>query len=77
MKGFARVKPAHDQEKLMSMTGEMIRLQNYVDDIAITLRRITVNMPLMSDEERKSLASYMRKSDPNFVSVLEQLEKGS
>ena len=57
-------------------TGELIRVMNYVDDIAATLRRVVANIPMMTDEEKKRLAEYMRKSDPNFVKVLEQLEKG-
>jgi hypothetical protein len=57
-------------------TGELIRVMNYVDDIAATLRRIVANIPMMTDEERKRLAEYMRKSDPNFVKVLDSLEKG-
>ncbi len=60
----------------MQATGEFIRLMNYVDDIAATLRRITATIPMMTDEEKKRLADYMRKSDPNFVHVLEHLEKG-
>lgn len=58
-------------------TGELIRVMNYVDDIAATLRRVVANIPMMTDEERKRLADYMRKSDPNFVKVLESLEKGA
>ena len=49
---------------------------NYVDDIAATLRRISVSVPTLTPEERKRLAEYMRKSDPNFIAVLESLEKG-
>lgn len=60
----------------MPVTGELIRLQNYVDDIAATLRRISANVPFMTDEERKKLAEYMKKSDPNFTVVMERLEKG-
>jgi hypothetical protein len=60
----------------MPVTGELIRLQNYVDDIATTLRRITATMPFMTPEERKQLSEYMRKSDPNFLAVLDRLEKG-
>jgi hypothetical protein len=60
----------------MPVTGELIRLQNYVDDVTTTLRRITATMPFMTTDERKQLADYMRKSDPNFLSVLERLEKG-
>ena len=57
------------------VTGELIRMMNYVDDIAATLRRIQAGVPTMTDEERKRLADYMRKSDPNFLSMLETLEK--
>jgi len=59
----------------MQATGELIRLLNYVDDISATLRRITSTIPTLTTEERKRLAEYMRKSDPNFVLVLEGLEK--
>lgn len=57
-------------------TGELIRVMNYVDDIAATLRRVVANIPMMTEDERKRLAEYMRKSDPNFSKVLESLEKG-
>jgi hypothetical protein len=60
----------------MQATGELIRLLNYVDDISATLRRITSTIPSLTAEERKRLAEYMRKSDPNFIVVLEGLEKG-
>ena len=59
----------------MPSTGEIIRLMNYVDDIAATLRRIAVSLPTLTDEEKKQLAEYMRKSDPNFIKVLEGLER--
>jgi hypothetical protein len=59
----------------MQATGELIRLLNYVDDISATLRRITSTIPTLTPEERKRVAEYMRKSDPNFVLVLETLEK--
>jgi hypothetical protein len=60
----------------MQATGELIRLLNYVDDIAATMRRIHATIPTLTPEEKKRLAEYMRKSDPNFVAVLEMLEKG-
>ena len=59
----------------MSSTGEFIRLMNYIDDVAATLRRVSVTVPTLTPEEKKRLAEYMRKSDPNFVKVLESLEK--
>ncbi|MFI5089639.1 MAG: hypothetical protein ACHP7P_06235 [Terriglobales bacterium] len=58
----------------MPATGEIIRMMNYVDDIAATLRRITTSLPTLSDEEKKLLGEYMRKSDPNFTKVLESIE---
>jgi hypothetical protein len=61
----------------MVATGELIRMMNYVDDIAATLRRITANLPSMTDEEKKRLAEYMRQSDPNYGTVVEQLEGGA
>jgi hypothetical protein len=60
----------------MVATGELIRLMNYVDDISTTLRRIVATIPMMDDDERKRLSEYMRKSEPNYNSVLQQLERG-
>ncbi len=60
----------------MSATGELIRLMNYVDDIAATLRRINSAIPTMTQDECGRLADYIRKSDPSLESVLKQLEKG-
>lgn len=56
------------------LSGEAIRMMNYVDDIASTLRRINSNMPFMTDEEKKKVAEYMRKVEPNYVKVIDQLE---
>lgn len=60
----------------MVVTGELIRLMNYVDDIAATLRRIQAGLLGMTAEERKRLADYMRRADPNYVTMMESLEKG-
>ena len=59
----------------MLATGELIRMMNYVDDIAATARRIQVGVQTMTEEERRRLAEYMRKSDPNLIKMLEALEK--
>jgi hypothetical protein len=59
----------------MVVTGELIRMMNYVDDIAATLRRVQVGITSMNSEERKRLADYMKNSDPNFLKILEGLEK--
>ena len=59
----------------MSATGELIRLMNYVDDIAAILRRINSALPAMTGEERTRLAEYIRKSEPSLDSILAQLDK--
>ncbi len=59
----------------MRATGELIRLMNYVDDITTTLRRITANYNVMTDEERKRLGEYMRKADEKFQQVIASVEQ--
>jgi hypothetical protein len=61
----------------MTMSGELIRMQNYVDDISTTLRRILATLPMMTGEEKKQLAEYLRKSVPGIEDVLRQLEGGA
>ena len=60
----------------MIVTGELIRMMNYIDDIAATLRRVQAGISGMTDDERQRLADYMRKADPNYVKVMDGLEKG-
>jgi hypothetical protein len=60
----------------MVVTGELIRMMNYVDDIAATLRRIQAGLSSMTDDERKRLGDYMRKADPNYVKMMDSLDKG-
>jgi hypothetical protein len=60
----------------MVITGEAIRMMNFVDDISTTLRRIDANISFMTAEERKRLADYMRKSEPGYMHMIEKLEKG-
>jgi len=59
----------------MPVTGELIRMMNYVDDIAATLRRIQAGLTGMTADEKKRLADYMRKADPNYVAMVDTLEK--
>jgi hypothetical protein len=68
---------ARSERILMAASGELIRMMNYVDDIAATLRRINGSLFLLSDEEKKRLAEYMRASDPSVVTVVQQLEQGA
>lgn len=59
----------------MATSGELIRMMNYVDDIAVTLRRIVAGSHSIDAEERKKLAAYIRQSEPNFNQIIEELEK--
>jgi len=61
----------------MVISGEAIRMMNFVDDISTTLRRIAASIPFMTEEERKRLADYMKKSEPSYMGMIEKLEKGS
>ena len=54
----------------MPLSGEAIRMMNYVDDISVTLRRILTVLPSLTEEERQRVAEYIRNSDPNYDSVL-------
>lgn len=58
----------------MVVSGELIRMMNYVDEMATTLRRIGANIPTMSDDEKKRLADYIRKSDPSVQGIIQRLE---
>jgi hypothetical protein len=60
---------------LMTTTGELIRMMNYVDDISTTLRRISNNILLMNEEEKKRLAEYMRKSQATFEQLIQTLDQ--
>jgi hypothetical protein len=49
----------------MPLSGEAIRMMNYVDDIAVTLRRILALSPTLSADERKRVSDYLKASSPN------------
>ena len=54
----------------MPLSGEAIRMMNYVDDIAVTLRRIQAVLPSLTEEERTRVSAYIRASEPNYETVL-------
>jgi hypothetical protein len=58
----------------MPLSGEAIRTMNYVDDISVTLRRILTTLPSLTEEERARIAEYIRKSEPNYETVLSSIE---
>ena len=49
----------------MPLSGEAIRMMNYVDDIATTLRRILALAPTLSAEERTRVSEYLKASSPS------------
>ena len=58
----------------MPLSGEAIRMMNFVDDVAVTLRRILAVVPTLTPEERKRVSEYLRNSQPNAESVLAALQ---
>lgn len=57
----------------MPLSGEAIRLMNYVDDVAVTLRRILALIPNLSQEERARIAEHLQHSKPNAEDVAKAL----
>ncbi len=60
----------------MPLSGEAIRLMNYVDDVATTLRRIVALSPSLTPEERIRLSEYLNKSEPSVQNVVDALVVG-
>jgi hypothetical protein len=58
----------------MPLSGEAIRMMNYVDDISTTLRRILALSPTLSADERKRVSDYLRASSPSADEVLTALD---
>ena len=44
----------------MPLSGEAIRMMNYIDDISTTLRRILALAPTLSADERKRVGDYLK-----------------
>ena len=49
----------------MPLSGEAIRMMNYIDDISTTLRRILALSPTLSPDERKRVGEYLKASTPS------------
>lgn len=60
----------------MPLSGEAIRTMNYVDDISVTLRRILVVLPSLTDEERQRVAEHIKGAEPSYESVVSALASG-
>ncbi|MGD0903154.1 MAG: hypothetical protein ABR924_09455 [Terracidiphilus sp.] len=57
----------------MPLSGEAIRLMNYIDDVAVTLRRILATVPALSHEERARVAEHLLNAKPSADDVVEAL----
>jgi hypothetical protein len=59
----------------MPLSGEAIRMMNYVDDVATTMRRLLSTAPMLTPEERARVSEYLRTSSPSAQEVLGVLDK--
>ena len=59
----------------MPLSGEAIRLMNYIDDVSTTLRRVLALAPTLTAEERTRVSEYLSKSEPNAQIVMAALDK--
>ncbi|MGA2833996.1 MAG: hypothetical protein ABSE55_13080 [Terracidiphilus sp.] len=57
----------------MPLSGEAIRLMNYIDDVAVTLRRVLATIPSLTDEERARVAEHLLHASPNADDVVKAL----
>lgn len=58
----------------MPLSGEAIRLMNYIDDVSVTLRRVLAFIPTLSAEERARVYEHLQHSKPNAQDVAAALE---
>ena len=57
----------------MPLSGEAIRLMNYIDDVAVTLRRVLATIPTLTAEERARVAEHLLNAKPSAEDVVEAL----
>ncbi|HUA97825.1 MAG TPA: hypothetical protein VMA34_05825 [Terracidiphilus sp.] len=57
----------------MPLSGEAIRLMNYIDDVAVTLRHILATVSTLTPEERIRVAEHLRQSRPSAEDVIQAL----
>lgn len=60
-------------EDPMPLSGEAIRLMNYIDDVAVTLRRVLATVPTLSAEERARVAEHLQQASPSADDVIKAL----
>ena len=57
----------------MPLSGEAIRLMNYIDDVAVTLRRVLATVPMLTAEERARVAEHLQQASPSANDVVQAL----
>jgi hypothetical protein len=57
----------------MPLSGEAIRLMNYIDDVAVTLRRVLATIPVLTPEERARVAEHLAQTHPSAADVARAL----
>lgn len=59
---------------LMPLSGEAIRLMNYIDDVSVTLRRVVALAANLPAEERQRVSDHLKTAKPSIADVLNVLE---
>jgi hypothetical protein len=57
----------------MPLSGEAIRLMNYIDDVSVTLRRILTGVATLDDQERALVSAHLAQAKPSATDVLDAL----
>jgi phosphoserine phosphatase len=57
----------------MPLSGEAIRLMNYIDDVAVTLRRVLATIPTLTAEERARVAEHLLQTKPSAEDLTQAL----
>ena len=59
----------------MPLSGEAIRLMNYIDDVAVTLRRVLAFVPTLTPEERARVLEHLKHSRPSAEDISKTLSE--
>lgn len=57
----------------MPLSGEAIRLMNYIDDVSTTLRRMLAFIPTLPPDERARVHEHLKHSSPTVQDVVTAL----
>jgi hypothetical protein len=63
------------EDYAMPLSGEAIRLMNYIDDVAVTLRRMLAFIPTLTAEERARVHEHLKHSRPNAEDIAKALSE--